>query len=82
MRQRGQREEDECNNQIEVEYVGGKWTVVNTTRGGGRGREAGGWQKTQQEEEEGTTQDKRVVDDARRWVWRTQRKAIGWPPTQ
>ncbi len=35
-RQRGQREEDECNNQIKVEYVGGKRAVNNMTRGGGR----------------------------------------------
>ncbi len=39
-----QREEDECNNQIEVEFVGGKQAVDNIMRGGGRGCKASGQQ--------------------------------------
>ncbi len=31
-----EREEDECNNQIEVEFVGGKQAMDYTARGGGR----------------------------------------------
>ncbi len=61
----GQREKDECNNQIEVEYVGGKRAVDDTTRGAGRGREASRWQKTQQEGEERTTRGERVANDGR-----------------
>ena len=34
VRQRGQRE-DECNNQIVLDYLGGKRALDNMTRGGG-----------------------------------------------
>jgi hypothetical protein len=50
-RQQGQREEDECNNQIEVEYVDGEQAVDITLRGGGRRCEASGLWKIQQEGE-------------------------------
>ncbi len=40
MRQQGQREEDKSNNQIKLEYVGGKGAVENTMRGRGRQRKA------------------------------------------
>jgi hypothetical protein len=59
----GQREEDECNNQIKVEYVGGEWEVDDTTRGAGRGRKARRQQKTRQKWEERTTRGERVADD-------------------
>ena len=45
VRQRGQRE-DEYNNQIVLEYLGGKWALDNMTRGGGGGRKTSGWRTT------------------------------------
>ncbi len=61
----GQREEDECNNQIKVEYVGVEQAMDDITRGAGRGREASRRQKTRQEGEERTTRGERVANDGR-----------------
>ncbi len=44
-RQRGQRE-DECNNQIVLDHLGGKRALDNTTRGGGGRRKTSGWRTT------------------------------------
>ena len=45
VRRRGQRE-DECNNQIVLDYLGGKRALDNTTRGGGGRRETSRWRTT------------------------------------